>query len=214
MEKFLADSLPPSIKNPPLAPEFFKRDTVDVAMDLLGQILVRQEGSQLYMGRIVETEAYLGLEDPACHSFHGKRTERTLPFYLDGGHIYVYMIYGVHYCLNFITSDAETPEAVLIRAIEPIYGIDAMYKNRKLSPNKTNLKQLCNGPGKICQALKIDKSENGLLTHPPELGVLKGDTVSKLDVVQRERIGLNPGQDSSSWPLRFYIEYNDFISRP
>jgi DNA-3-methyladenine glycosylase len=202
------------MKNPPLGPEFFRRDTVDVAVDLLGQILIHRTASQTYLGRIVETEAYLGLEDPACHSFHGKTTERTWPFYLEGGHIYIYMIYGVHYCLNFITGDMKTPEAVLIRAVEPLYGVEAMAENRNLPFSESNIKKLCNGPGKLCQAFAIDKSENGKLTNSAGIGVLKGETVSKLDIVARPRIGLNPGQDSSSWPLRFYIEYNGFISRP
>lgn len=162
------------------------------------------------MGRIVETEAYLGLEDPACHSFHGKITDRTKTFYLGGGHVYVYMIYGFHYCLNFVTGN-NVPEAVLIRAVEPLYGIKNMIKNRN---GQTDIHKLCNGPGKLCQAFRIDKKDNGRLTDPHSLGVLKGDEVSKKDIVSTHRIGLNPGQDSSSWPLRFYLAYNGFISRP
>jgi DNA-3-methyladenine glycosylase len=202
------------MKNPPLPPEFFHRDTIDVATDLLGQILVRRVGQQVYAGRIVETEAYLGLEDPACHSFHGKITERTRTFYLGSGHVYIYMIYGVHYCLNFTTGDEKSPEAVLIRAVEPLYGIEAMLKNRGLENNENNILKLCNGPGKICEAFAIDKRENGQLTDPSRTGVLTGDSVPKVDIVTRRRIGLNPGQDSSAWPLRFYLAYNRFISRP
>lgn len=193
-------------ENPPLTPEFFRRDVIDVARNLLGQILIRRKGSQLFLGRIIETEAYLGLEDPSCHSFHGKITDRTRPFYLEGGHIYVYMIYGVHYCLNFITGDSQTPEAVLIRAVEPLYGIEEMIKNRGLKNISTSsVKNLCNGPGKICSAFEIDKRDNGSLIDPKNIGVLKDKNVSNLDIKSSERIGLNPGQDCSSWPLRFYI---------
>jgi DNA-3-methyladenine glycosylase len=179
-------------------------------MGLLGQYLIRRKGSKTYLGRIVETEAYLGLEDPSCHSFHGKVTDRTEVFYREKGHVYVYMIYGVHYCLNFITGEEKAPEAVLIRVVEPLYGIDDMIKNR----NEKNVVKLCNGLGKICRAFEIDKHDNAKLTDPQILGVLRGDEVSKKDIVETERIGLNPGQDSSSWPLRFYIQYNGFISRP
>ena len=127
-----------------------------MAEDLLGCYLVRETKSSVLMGRIVETEAYLGIEDPCCHSFQGLHTGRTKTMYLPGGHIYVYFIYGKYYCFNVVTGGVNQPEAVLIRAVEPVGGISKMQENRK----QKQLKDLCSGPGKLCQAFGINKDFN------------------------------------------------------
>ncbi|MBY0315310.1 MAG: DNA-3-methyladenine glycosylase [Bdellovibrionales bacterium] len=192
-----------------LKPSFFQRDTITVARELLGKILVRKIDGQLLTGMIVETEAYLGFEDPSCHSFHGKITERTQAFYRPGGYIYVYKIYGIHHCLNFITADEKTPEAVLIRALQPLSGIETM----KLFRNAKNEIDLCNGPGKLAQAFHIDKKDNNQLIGSG-LGVQDRPNVSQRDIVDRPRVGLNPYCDSSHWPIRYYLKGNAYISRP
>lgn len=193
-----------------VTPQLFKQDTITVAQKLLGTKLVYHKNGQVFEGIIVETEAYLGLEDPSCHSFHGKKTLRTQTFYLEAGHVYVYLIYGMYYCLNFITGDIQTPEAVLIRAIEPLKGIDSMQLNRK----QANLKKLCNGPGKLCQALGINFSDNNQPLNKGPLELHHGQAVSKQDILSSERIGLNPLHDSAHWPLRFHIKNSPFVSRP
>ena len=125
--------------------DFFSRLTIQVAVDLLGQTLVhRTKKNVLFKGKIVETEAYLGLQDPCCHSFNGRITNRTKVMYQKGGHAYIYFTYGMHYCFNVVTAREGEPEAVLIRALEPIRGIENMKRNRAYPP----LKNLLNGPGK------------------------------------------------------------------
>jgi len=194
-----------SIENP-----FFKRETASVARDLLGQYLVKNVNGTLCGGRIVETEAYLGLEDPSCHSFHGKKTPRTEVFYASAGTVYVYLIYGMYFCLNFITGDERTPEAVLIRAIEPLWGLEKMRELRKTTSDVS----LCNGPGKLCQALDITFSENNKSLVSSSVSLFAAPPVSEQDVHAAERIGLNPQMDCSYWPLRYYIKNNPYVSRP
>jgi DNA-3-methyladenine glycosylase len=192
-----------------IQPKFFSEDTIEVARGLLGKYLVRRKDGKTYGGRIVETEAYLGLQDPACHSFHGKKTERTQTFYTAAGTIYVYLIYGMYFCLNFITGDPNTPEAVLIRALEPMWGIEDMKKNRGVTSNIS----LCNGPGKLCQAMSIDFAQNRTLLSD-SLNLYDAPPVPEEDIVVSERIGLKPHLDSSYWPLRYYLKNNPYVSRP
>ena len=109
---------------------FFNRDTLEVAKDLLGKIIVRNDNGIIYMAKIVETEAYLGIEDRAAHSFGDRKTERTKIMYEDAGTIYVYQTYGIHFMLNFVTKDRGVPEAVLIRGVEPLNEFDNISKNR------------------------------------------------------------------------------------
>ena len=134
------------------------QDTKKVAKALLGKLLVRHFKGELLVGEIVETEAYLGKIDPCCHSFKGKRTKRNEAMYLEGGHSYVYFTYGcITVSMSVVKSEKE-PEAVLIRALKPLQGLNQMKKNRK----KKELRDLCSGPAKLCQAFGIDKSLNGV----------------------------------------------------
>ncbi len=132
--------------------KFFRQKTERVARDLLGKILVRHVGKKTLAGMIVETEAYIGPHDLASHASCG-RTERTSTMFRDAGHWYVYMVYGFYYCLNIVTEEKEYPAAVLIRALEPLEGIERMKKYRRTD----DIKNLTSGPGKLAQALKINK---------------------------------------------------------
>lgn len=193
-----------------LSLKFFRQDTIKVAVQLLGQTLVRviKDGSVL-KGRIVETEAYLGLKDSSCHSFGGRKTNRTKTMYLPGGHAYIYFTYGMHYCFNVVTRNTAQPEAVLIRALEPLEGAWEMAINRGLDKNHFNL---TNGPAKLCQALKIDKNLNGESLIGDSIYIEKGRTMSSWEFEVDQRIGLSPYSDSYYWPLRFYIKNNPYVS--
>ena len=190
--------------------DFFHQETTKVAVGLLGQTLVRVTKDGLVLkGRIVETEAYLGLKDPSCHSFGGRKTNRTKTMYLPGGHTYVYFTYGMHYCFNVVTGDTVQPEAVLIRAVEPLEGVQEMTVNRGLGRSHFNL---TNGPAKLCQAMRIDKNLNGKSLMENSIYIEKGKTISSKELAVDKRVGLSPYSDSYYWPLRFYIQDNSYVS--
>ena len=191
----------------PLNPHFFMQNTTFVAEALLGSYLVREiKGSRL-IGRIVETEAYLGKEDPCCHSFKSSYTKRTKTMYLKGGYSYVYFTYGMHYCFNVVTRNQKEPEAVLIRALEPVEGLSHMKKYRK----KQKLTELCSGPGKLCQALNITKDLNAKdLSQKGTLYLSKGTRIKNVET--DSRVGLPWYKDSAYWFLRFYVKNNVFVS--
>ena len=192
-----------------LQQNFFTKDTVQVAEELLGSYLVRNINGRKLIGRIVETEAYLGLNDPCCHSFKGVYTERTQTMYLSGGHSYIYFTYGMHYCFNVVTKSEKEPEAVLIRAIQPLEGLAEMKKNR----NKEKLLELCSGPGKLCQAFHITKTLNAKnLSREGEIYIAKGEKIEKVETDRR--VGLPLHEDSAYWFLRFYAKNNSFVSIP
>jgi DNA-3-methyladenine glycosylase len=136
--------------------DFFARDALVVAPALLGKLLVREVDGMRLTGRIVEVEAYLGAEDAASHAYRG-RTPRNASMFGPPGHAYVYLIYGIHHCLNVVTGPAGQAQAVLIRAIQPIEGLAAMRMMR----GRATMRHLTDGPGKLCQALRIDRSHDG-----------------------------------------------------
>lgn len=179
-----------------LPPAFFARDTVTVAKELLGKI-ISVNGCR---ARIVETEAYG--TDPASHA-HTK-TERSQLMYDTHGHVYVYLIYGMYYCLNF-TSEKNQPGAVLIRAVEPLSGIGKMKKRRKTN----DIYNLCSGPGKLCQALAIDKNLNGLPLGKIVTVYDDGFKIGKIE--KSSRIGI---KDALDLQWRFFIRENEFVSKP
>lgn len=192
-----------------LKDKFYQRDTETVAKELLGKKLVHCIGNQRISGIITETEAYLGLKDKACHTYGGRKTDKTRSMYLHGGHAYVYFIYGKYFCFNVVTLTDQHPEAVLIRALEPLESIDTMKQFRK----KDKIKELTTGPGKLCQALGINKSHDGLsLTHS-ELTIEEHLTIAESQIVAKPRIGIHYAQEAKDWPLRFYIKDNLFISK-
>lgn len=185
--------------------DFYLKKTIIVAKKLLGSYLVRSLGKDLLVGKIVETEAYLGFRDPACHSFKGK-TERCRVMFGKGGHFYVYFIYGFHNCLNVVTEKEGIPEAVLIRALEPVEGIEIMKKLRKGKKNLTS------GPGVLCEALKIDRSFNGHPVTKKPLQIFKGED-KKFEICQVKRVGVDYSGNAKEWKLRFYIKNNKFVSK-
>jgi DNA-3-methyladenine glycosylase len=178
-----------------LGREFFDRDTVAVARDLLGKVLVRTvDGKQLW-GRLVEVEAYLGPDDLAAHSSGGRRSPRNEVMYGAPGHAYVYFTYGMHNCLNFVTREPGLPQAVLVRALEPGPGVGR-----------------CSGPGLVCLALDIDRNLNGAALVPPTIYVLDDDAPSRR-LYATPRIGIGQQGDWTDRPLRFCWD-SPHLSRP
>lgn len=188
----------------PLSRDFYNRDTVQVARELLGCLLVHHSTEGLTAGIIVETEAYLQHGDPACHTHRGM-TPRNKVMFGPPGHAYVYFTYGVHYCFNAVTQPDGVGDAVLIRALQPELGIELMQKRR----GRERLKDLCSGPGKLVQAMGINKEHNGsdLLTGP--VRIYPGEQEVS-DIITTTRIGIKAGADL---PLRFYIKGSHYISK-
>lgn len=197
-----------------LGNNFFKRDTVEVAKNLLGKKIIRNISGNFFCAKIVETEAYLGLEDKACHSYGGNITKRNEILYKEGGTIYVYLIYGMYNLLNIVTKNENDPEAVLIRAVEPIEHIDAMAVNRfgKIYKDLSSYqkKNLTNGPGKLSMAMGIDRALNGKILSPDYLYIEDGEYVK--NIIETKRIGIDYAGEDANLPLRFYIEDNPYVS--
>jgi DNA-3-methyladenine glycosylase len=185
--------------------EFYLQPTLKIARELLGKVIVRKLGDKILAGKIVETEAYIGEDDPASHAFGGQ-TRRNKIMYLQGGHAYVYFTYGMHYCFNVVTEREGFPSAVLIRAVEPIYGIELMKKFRGVE----DIYNLTNGPAKFCQAFKIDKRFNGVSLLGDEIFISRPLMEEKFEVGRSERIGIKSGLDKK-W--RFFIKDNPFVSK-
>ena len=185
--------------------DFYLQNTVQAAKALLGKTLVHRTGDGVLSGRIVETEAYL-VDDPACHACRGM-TERNATMFGEPGRAYVYFTYGAHNCLNFVTRPTGTAEAVLIRALEPLDGVDLMKKNR----GKDRERDLCSGPGKLTQALVIDARLDGEDLLSDTLYVLNS-TSHVGPIVERPRIGIRKAADKL-W--RFYPRnQREWVSRP
>jgi DNA-3-methyladenine glycosylase len=186
--------------------EFFARDTEIVARDLLGCVVECHSEEGMTSGRIVETEAYIGEHDLACHAAAG-RTRRTEPLYGAPGGSYVYFVYGVHWCFNAVTREEGLPSAVLIRALEPVNGVDLMRRRRSAARKDADL---TNGPGKLCAALGIDARHNALPLNRPPILIRAGDRVADETVEITPRIGIRVSAD---WPLRWLIAENPYVSR-
>lgn len=193
-----------------LARSFFESPPECVARLLLGKILVYHSNRGRLAGRIVETEAYLGEQDPAAHAACG-RTARNAVLYGEAGHAYVYSIYGLHQCMNVSCLPAGVPGCVLLRAIEPLDGIEWMRANRRLNPD-AGLEMLTSGPGKICQAFGITRAaDNGCdLTDAASPLGLREDDFSPGEVIATPRIGI---RKAAELPLRFFIAHNPCVSR-
>ncbi len=195
--------------------EFYSRDTITVAKDLLGKILVHNYDGNIIKGKIVETEAYLGVKDKAAHSYGGRKTKRVEVMYGPPGVAYVYFIYGMYYCFNIVTKEEGTPEAVLVRAIEPVENIDIMAINRFKKPyeelSRYQKRNLTNGPGKLCMALNIGKEQNGLDLCGDILYLEEGKK-ENFNIVTTTRIGIDYAEEAKDFPYRFYIEGNPYVS--
>jgi DNA-3-methyladenine glycosylase len=191
--------------------KFYYQPTLKVAQQLLGKYLVRQNGQQKLIGRIVETEAYLGHHDKASHAFD-KVTARNQIMYGPAGFWYVYLIYGIFYCLNIVTQEKGFPSAVLIRALEPIEGIGTMKRLRK----KSDFRDLASGPGKLCQALKIDRTLNKTKAFGQNccLWIEQREKLSDFKIVSGRRIGVDyAGTYWANRQWRFFIKNNQFVSK-
>ena len=186
--------------------EFYARETEIVARDMLGTILECETEDGTASGIIVETEAYLGEHDLACHAAAG-RTARTEHLYGLPGISYVYFIYGMYWCFNAVTREAGQPSAVLVRALEPLDGIALMHKRR---PRIKNDVDLTNGPGKLCTALGIVGSMNGKPLQRKPLLLRAGEPIESSQIEITTRIGITKSAD---WPLRYIVRGNRFVSR-
>lgn len=188
--------------------EFFARDTVDVAKDLLGKYLVRETEEGRMAGKIIEVEAYLGVNDKACHVYGNKRTARTEVMYQKPGTLYVYYIYGIYFCLNVITEPEGIPGAVFIRQLYPVEGIDLMIKNRGVKIGK-NYKNLVDGPSKLCKALSITKEEfhgKDSCTKDAKLYFTKGEEIDPSNIIAEKRIGIDYAEEDKERLLRFILK--------
>jgi DNA-3-methyladenine glycosylase len=187
---------------------FYQQPTVEVARQLLGKYLVRKHSDGKTVGRIVETEAYVGPKDLACHAARG-RTARTEIMFGPAGHAYVYFIYGMYHCLNLVTEAVDHPSAVLIRALEPVEGI-ALMKARRSTELERNL---ASGPGKLCEAFAIDKSLNGADVTGNVLYIEdRGEPAPK--ILATPRIGVDYAGKWKDKPWRFLMRGNEFVSKP
>jgi DNA-3-methyladenine glycosylase len=185
---------------------FYQRATLDVAKQLLGKYLVRQHPEGVTVGRIVETEGYIGPQDLACHASKG-RTARTEVMFGPAGHAYVYFIYGFYNMLNLVTEAKDYPAAVLLRAVEPVAGIELMQERRKSSV----LRNLASGPGKLCQAFAVDRALNGADLLADVLYVEdRGEPAPK--VLATPRIGVDYAGKWRTKPYRFLIRGSKFVS--
>lgn len=194
-----------------LPTSFYRRSDVTlVAKELLGKVLCTNINGQLTSGIIVETEAY-SQSERACHAYGGKRTPRTEIFYNDGGLSYVYLCYGIHYLFNIITNDAHTADAVLIRALEPVDGIDVMLQRRAMDKISH---RIAAGPGSVSKALGLDKTHNGIdLTEDNIWVERRGITYSDDQIIASPRVGVDYAGDDALLPWRYRVRDNPWVSK-
>lgn len=192
---------------------FYRRPADRVAPDLLGRYIVRCTGDERLVARIVETEAYLGVGDRASHAWGGRRTARSEVLYSAPGTAYVYLIYGIYHCLNAVTGDGRDGDAVLIRAAEPLRGTGTMRRNRLLDRDPRP-GDLAGGPGKLCQALAIDRKDNTRMLTRGDLRLTFGTPVAPEIIASGPRVGIDYAGDARNWPLRFAVAGNPHVSKP
>jgi DNA-3-methyladenine glycosylase len=198
---------------------FYATDPIILARRLLGQRLVRMIRGRRLSGIIVEVEAYLGIPDAAAHTYRGRRTPRNEAMYAEPGTAYVYFTYGMHHCLNVVAGRLDEPVAVLLRALEPIEGIRTMARlrrsHRRPGARPLTRTDLCSGPARLCEALDIDKSLNGLdLTTDPRLFIeqIQPKPLPDESLVNTPRIGVDYAGTWSREPLRWFVRDNPHVS--
>jgi DNA-3-methyladenine glycosylase len=194
----------PSSRPPaPLARAFYQRPTVDVAVDLLGKLLVRRTDEGVVSVRLTEVEAYLGEDDPACHTIRGRRTPRVEAMWGEAGYAYVYLIYGLHHCLNVVTVGRGSPEAILVRGAVPVSGLALMRERRGMAvPDR----HLLDGPGKLCQALAVDRQEDGVDLCSQTGGMWlaeDGTEIREREIRRGPRVGVDSAGEAAGWLLRW-----------
>ena len=191
-----------------LTTDFFSRDTIEVGKDLLGRYLIKKTEKGDMIGKIIEVEAYLGLNDKACHAYNFKKTEKTKVMYMKPGTFYVYYIYGMYFCLNVMTEPEGIPCAIFIRNLFPIEGIELMKENRKVKIGK-NYKNLVDGPGKLCMAFNITKEQyNGIdsCAENSKLYFVQGKNIDNKKLSLNKRIGIDYAEEDKNRLLRFTLE--------
>lgn len=211
----------PSLEELPSS--FYRQNAIQVAKGLLGKyLLIRRPGFPPLAARIVETESYMGVTDRAAHSCNGRRTARTEILYGPGGGVYIYLIYGMYACLNLVCNQPEIPEAALIRAVEPVAGLDAMCAARfgctpqELTAQK-GARALCgisNGPGKLCRALSLTPKDSGTNVFHSFIRIGVENSPASFETVTTTRIGVDYAGEDALLPYRYYIKGNPFVSRP
>lgn len=203
--------MPVNISNRKLKKSFYRRELLDVARDLLGKIIVKAGGDKILAGKIVEVEAYHGDSDEAAHSYGGI-TKRNEIMFEAGGYLYVYFTYGAHNCCNVVTGKKGQGTAVLIRAVEPVKGIDSMIKNRfgRKLKNDKEIFNLTSGPGKVCQAFSIDRTHSGTDLTGSKIFILNGEKIKSKEISVSKRIGITRSVDL---PWRFFIKNSPYLSR-
>jgi len=200
-----------------ISKEFYNRSALDVAQDLLGKVLVREVDGKVLKGKIVETEAYIGTIDKACHAYNGRRTKRTEILYEDAGVSYIYFIYGLYHCFNVVTNKKDVAEAVLIRAIEPINELDYIanirYNKKYNELTKAQSKNLTNGPSKLCLAYLLNKDLNAVKLYEKGAVYITDDNNENFEIVESKRIGIDYAEEAKDFLWRFYIKDNIYISK-
>lgn len=195
-------------KHLPLPRPFYLRDANTVAPELLGKLLVHRSPEGVTAGIIVEVESYIGSRDKGAHSYPNKRTPRTAVQFGQGGYAYIYTIYGLHTCFNIVTNDAEKPEVVLIRALEPVTGIDLMQQRRHTDKRDA----LCSGPGKLCQAMAITKSLYGCDLCGTELYLEPFQMLEANRIMVSPRINIDYAEECAAYLWRYFIAGNPYVS--
>lgn len=188
---------------------YLSEDTLTVARELIGKLIVVPDGRRRVSAMIVETEAYLGQIDKAAHSFGGRRTQRTEVMYAVGGTVYVFFVYGMYYQLNVVTGPVDHPHAILIRAAEPIDGIETIRERRGKMPDRN----LTSGPGKLCIALGIDKTFNGESFRGKRIWLEDFREFPDAEIITGPRVGIDYAEEFAEMPWRFRLKDNPFTSR-
>ena len=200
-----------------ISKEFYNRSALEVAQDLLGKVLVREVDGKILKGKIVETEAYIGAIDKACHAYNGRRTKRTEILYEDAGVSYIYFIYGLYHCFNVVTNKKDVAEAVLIRALEPLNEFDYIsnirYKKSYEELTKAQFKNLTNGPSKLCLAYLLDKDLNGVKLYEKCPVYITDDSNEDFKIIETKRIGIDYAEEAKDFLWRFYIKDNIYVSK-
>jgi DNA-3-methyladenine glycosylase len=191
--------------------QFYLQPTLRVARKLIGKYLIREIGRTHLIGKIVEVEAYLGSKDPASHAFRGQ-TPRNEVMFRQGGHMYVYFTYGMHFCSNVVTEAEGIGHAVLLRAVEPVHGMEIMARNRALTvQSEVDARQLCSGPAKLCEAFAITRGENAIDLCGKQMWIAEDIVDRKRQPVHTSsRVGITRGREHA-W--RFYARDNPYVSR-
>lgn len=197
--------------------EFYSKGAIEVAKSILGHYLVREVDGRKIKTKIVETESYIGASDKACHAYNYKKTERTKPLFEEGGIAYVYFIYGLYHCFNIVTNIKNEPEAVLIRAVEPMDNFEYL-SNIRFNKNYNELtnaqkRNLTNGPSKLCSALSITREDNYKRLYIDSGLYLEYNYEKDIEIVETTRIGIDYAEEAKDFKWRFYIKNNPYVSK-